>query len=275
MADQTQNTVPTPVSFDDVSLAHLTFNETYRVTRGAASQVVLGLQYMLTKLSAPTNEYQKSLYPLLTKLTQSVVSKYESTFLSVTDSVARQVYGANLNGHRNDGSLYRSVNSGVNRSLTYGYAQFGQLLKVLTSRLKFIVNRDPQTVKRYAESAVESASYVSLQTHCNEFLTFLVGVNDEWTKVVDTTRTQHNIQKRQHSPQTPHAQHAQHRPQHAPHRAHSQHSHVSHSGQDGQDGQGWVNVRSRKVNRHVVQGSGSTELRHHKTRGTFLSHTKS
>jgi C-8 sterol isomerase len=36
MADQSQtHTAPTPVSFDDVSLAHLTFNKTFRVARGA------------------------------------------------------------------------------------------------------------------------------------------------------------------------------------------------------------------------------------------------
>ena len=264
MADQTQNqTAPTPVSFDDVSLAHLTFNETYRVTRGAASQVVLGLQHMLTKLNSPTNDYQKSLYPQLTQLTQNVVTKYETTFLSVTDSVSRQVYGANLNGHRNDGSLYRSVNSGVNRSLTYGYAQFGQLLKVLTSRLKFIVNRDPKTVKRYTESAEESAAYVSLQTLCNEFLTFLSTVNDEWTTVVDTTRTQHNIQKTSSQPRTSQPRQRGQRPKQSP-------------SQSGQDGQGWVTVRTKRTNnRRVEQGSGSSEVRHHKTRTTLLTQSKS
>lgn len=252
MADQTQSeTVPTPVNFDDVSLAHLSFNETYRVTRGAASQVVLGLQHMLTKLSSPSNDYQRTLYPQLTQLTQKVVSKYETTFLSVTDSVARQVYGANLNGHRNDGSLYRSVNSGINRSLTYGYAQFGQLLKVLTSRLKFIVNRDPKTVKRYAESSEESVAYVSLQTQCNEFLTYISNVNDEWTKIVDTTRTQHNIQKTSTQPRQ---------------RGHLPKQPVS---QSGQDGQGWFTVRTRRTNRHVDQGSESSDVRHHKTRHHF------
>ena len=273
MADQTQNeTVPTPVSFDDVSLAHLAFNETYRVTRGSASQVVLGLRHMLTKLSSPTNDYQKSLYPQLTQLTQSVITKYESTFLNVTDSVSLQVYGANLNGHRNDGSLYRSVNSGVNRSLTYGYAQFGQLLKVLTSRLKFIVNRDPKTVKRYAESAEESAAYVSLQTCCNEFLTFLSGVNDEWTKVVDSTRTQHNIQKTTSQPRTSQPKQRNQRPKQT---SNTTSSTNTTSTQSGQDGQGWVTVRSRRTNnRHVENSNGSSEVRHHRTRSSFLSQSQ-
>ena len=196
MADQSQNqTAPTPVSFDDVSLAHLSFNETFRVTRGAASQVVLGLQYMLTKLTTPSNEYQKSIYPQLSTITQQIVDKYTTTFLQVTTPVNRQVFGANLNGHKNDGSLYRSVNSGVNRSLTYGYAQFGQLVKVLTSRLRFIVNRDSQTVQRYKDSTEEAGAYVQLQTLSNDFLTYLSSVNDEWNSIVDTARTQHNIQK--------------------------------------------------------------------------------
>ena len=196
MADQTQPpTVPTPVSFDDISLDHLSFNETFRVTRGSASQVVVGLRFMCGKLNEPTNEYQKSIYPQLSSFTQNIVSKYEETFLNVSESVARQVYGANLNGHRNDGSLYRSVNSGINRSLTYGYAQFGQLLKVLNSRLHFIVNRDVNSVKRYSEAPEESAAYVKLQEHSKEFLTYLSNVNDEWSKTIDSARLQHNIQK--------------------------------------------------------------------------------
>jgi len=284
MADQSQNqTVPTPVSFDDVSLAHLTFNETFRVTRGAASQVVLGLKNMLAKLSSPTNEYQKSLYPQLSTLTQSVVSKYEETFLSVTDSVHRQVYGANLNGHRNDGSLYRSVNSGVNRSLTYGYAQFGQLLKVLTSRLKFVVNRDPQTVKRYSESSEESAAYVKLQTLCNDFLSYLTTVNDEWTKTVDVARTQHNIQKtpRPQRTNTPRTQHTstertertdrtdrteksdrEQRPR-STRRVHS-----THHTEQPRDGQEWVTVRVKREAK--PQNSGSSQVRHHRTKSNTV-----
>ena len=83
MADQSQTqTAPTPVSFDDVSLAHLTFNKTFRVTRGAASQVVLGLQHMLTKLTTPSNEYQKSIYPQLSTITQQIVeARRNSTFI--------------------------------------------------------------------------------------------------------------------------------------------------------------------------------------------------
>lgn len=283
MADQTQTqTVPTPVSFDDVSLAHLTFNETFRVTRGAASQVVLGLKNMLTKLSSPTNEYQKSLYPQLSTLTQTVVSKYEETFLSITDSVQRQVYGANLNGHRNDGSLYRSVNSGVNRSLTYGYAQFGQLLKVLTSRLKFVVNRDPQTVKRYSESAEELTAYVQLQTLCNDFLSYLSSVNDEWTKTVDAARTQHNIQKTPRQPYTT-THRSQHgsterserseRSEHADReqrprttrRVYSTHNNSQQNNSQSNDGQEWVTVR---VKRDVKpqNTTGSTPVRHHRTK---------
>ena len=293
MADQTQTqTVPTPVSFDDVSLAHLSFNETFRVTRGAASQVVLGLKNMLTKLSSPTNEYQKSLYPQLTSLTQSVVSKYEETFLSVTDSVHRQVYGANLNGHRNDGSLYRSVNSGVNRSLTYGYAQFGQLLKVLTSRLKFVVNRDPTTVKRYSESTEESAAYVTLQTLSNDFLSYLTTVNDEWTQTVDAARTLHNIQKTPRTPRTQHTHSSSDRTDrparsdrtdrparsdrtdrtdipNTSRRVYSTHNNTSHTGQTTQtsksnDGKEWVTVRVKRETK--PENNGSTQVRHHRTK---------
>ena len=192
METQTQ-VAPTPVSFSDISLDHLGFNETYRVTRGAASQVVLGLRHMLTKLATPTNDYQRTLYPRLSELTRQVVNRYVSTFLGVTEPVVRQVYGANLNGPRNDGSLYHGVNSGVNRSLTYGYAQFGQLMKVLTNRLRFVTKRTVESVERYRTSQEEGNAYRALQGQATEFLTYLSQVNEEWTRVVESARTQHNV----------------------------------------------------------------------------------
>jgi hypothetical protein len=263
MAEQTQTQqAPTPVNFDDVSLAHLTFNETFRVTRGAASQVVLGLKNMLGKLSTPSNDYQKSIYPQLSKLTEEVVERYSQTFLQVTDSVSRQVYGANLNGHRNDGSLYRSVNSGINRSLTYGYAQFGQLIKVLTSRLRFITSRDAQTVQRYKESQQEAVAYVALQTQCNEFLTYLSSVNDEWTKIVDVARQQHNIQKTRQTRQprqqtTPSTEGQTQRPR----KQYTQRPRTQQNHQQ-QDGPEWVSVRVRRTD--APRPTGSKQVNHHR-----------
>ena len=61
MAQQQTSQAPTPVSFDDISLERLSFNETFRVTRSSASQVVLGLRNMLQKLSNPENDYQREL----------------------------------------------------------------------------------------------------------------------------------------------------------------------------------------------------------------------
>ena len=254
METQTQS-APTPVSFENISLDHLGFNETYRVTRGAASQVVLGLRHMLTKLATPTNDYQRTLYPRLSELTQQVVDRYVSTFLGVTEAVSRQVYGANLNGPRNDGSLYHSVNSGINRSLTYGYAQFGQLMKVLTNRLRFITKRTVESVERYRTSQAEGAAYTALQGQCNEFLTYLSTVNEDWTRVVESARQQHNIQRvqRQRTPRTD-------RPQTdssvRTYRPRTQQS----SRQNSQpDGDGFVTV----VRRRQPQ-SGRSQVRHHR-----------
>jgi hypothetical protein len=268
MADLTQTqTVPTPVSFDDVSLAHLTFNESFRVTRGAASQVVLGLRHMLTKLATPSNDYQKSIYPQLSKLTQEIVDRYSSSFLQVTSPVQRQVTGANLNGHRNDGSLYRSVNSGINRSLTYGYAQFGQLLKVLTSRLRFITNRDPQTVQRYKDNSEEATAYTQLQTQCTEFLTYLSSVNDEWTKVVDAARSEHNIQKTTRPPR----QHTQEQTEQ--HVRQPRRQHQTRQPRQQQDGAEWVTVRVRR-NVSSQEQTGTKSVNHHRTRSEYVKNAK-
>ena len=127
------NAQTTPVSFDDVSLESLqkSFNDTYKVSKGSSSQVVLGFKSMASRLQDPQNEYQQELYPRLKEMCMNLYNKYNQTFLTTfTSDVERQVYGANLNGNRNSGSLYRSIPSGVNRNLTYNYAQFGQLLRV-------------------------------------------------------------------------------------------------------------------------------------------------
>lgn len=182
----------TPVSFTDVSLTNLksSFNDTYKVSKGSASQVVLGFQSMSERLQEPSNEYQQTLYPKLKELCERLFTKYVETFLTTfSNNVERQVYGANLNGNRNNGSLYRSIPSGVNRNLTYNYAQFGQLMRVLTSRLRFIAQRDPSSVQRYKESAEEMCAYQKLQTNVNTFLTFISELLSEWNLLVSETRT--------------------------------------------------------------------------------------
>jgi len=267
METQTQ-VAPTPVSFENLSLEHLGFNETYRVTRGSASQVVLGLKYMLTKLATPTNDYQRTLYPRLSELTRQVVDRYVSTFLGVTDSVVRQVYGANLNGPRNDGSLYHSVNSGVNRNLTYGYAQFGQLMKVLTNRLRFVTNRTVESVERYRTSQEEGTAYRALQSHCTEFLTYMLQVNDEWTRVVEAARTQHNVQPQRFEQRAARSERSQYTLRsRGPRRQYTQRTEGRYNGQRSTqsprvDGEGFQEVRyrpGRRPVRHHRPTDGQTE----------------
>ena len=198
MSQQQNSNAPTnadsqiPVSFADVSITSLrsSFNDTYKVSKGSASQVVLGFQSMSERLQEPTNEYQQTLYPKLKELCTRLSTKYVETFLTTFASdVERQVFGANLNGNRNNGSLYRSIPSGVNRNLTYNYAQFGQLVRVLTSRLRFISQRDPSSVQRYKDSAEETSAYQKLQTNVNTFLTFISELLAEWNSLVSETRT--------------------------------------------------------------------------------------
>ena len=258
-APTSQETSTVPVSFENISLEHLGFNETYRVTRGAASQVVLGLRHMLTKLATPTNDYQRTLYPRLSELTRQVVDRYVSTFLGVSEPVVRQVYGANLNGPRNDGSLYHSVNSGVNRSLTYGYAQFGQLMKVLTNRLRFVTKRTVESVERYRSSQEEGAAYRALQSHCNDFLTYLSGVNDEWTRVVESARTQHGVVPQQRQNQS---------------QGQSQGSQQRSQRQGGYSGRGRYNGNNGRSRFQAprTDAEGFTEVRYRPSRGRPVRH---
>jgi hypothetical protein len=219
MAQEQNTNVPTnsdsqPVSFADVSFTYLKtqFKDTFKVSKGAASQVVLGFQAMTDRLTSPQNEYQQTLYPKLKQLCTDVYNRYETSFLTTFESdVERQVFGANLNGNRNNGSLYRSIPSGVNRTLTYNYAQFGQLMRVLVSRLKFVTQRDPNSVQRYKENQTEFAAYQKLQTITNTFLDYLTIVSNDWNTFVNETRTTYAVdteprQQRQQRQQRPQRQ---------------------------------------------------------------------
>lgn len=216
MAQQQTNNAPTnndsqttPVSFSDVSLETLqkSFSDTYKVSKGSASQVVLGFRAMASRLQDPQNEYQQELYPQLKRMCTNVFNKYNETFLtSFSSDVERQVYGANLNGNRNSGSLYRSIPSGVNRNLTYNYAQFGQLLRVLSGRLRFVVNRDAGSVQRYKDSTDETSAYQKLQTKSTEFLTYLETVSSEWDTFVKSTRTKFSVEETHEKKERPQRQ---------------------------------------------------------------------
>ena len=203
MAEQTNNAstnddLQTPINFNDVSLETLqkSFNDTYKVSKGSASQIVIGFKLMASRLLGPQNEYQQELYPQLKQMCTSIFDKYNEMFLmNFQGNVDRQVYGANLNGNRNSGSLYRSIPSGVNRNLTYNYAQFGQLVRVLSGRLRFIVNRDVGSVQRYKDSLDEASSYQTLQTKSNEFLKYLDTVSSNWDTFVKATRVKYSVEE--------------------------------------------------------------------------------
>lgn len=200
----------TSVSFEDVSLTTLkkSFNDTYKVSKGSASQTVLGFMSMSERLTEPTNEYQQTLYPKLKELCQTLYTTYENTFLTDFDcDTQKQVFGANLNGNRNNGSLYRSIPSGVNKTLSYNYAQFGQLVRVLTSRLRFIVQRDPNNVQRYKTSQDEFSAYQKLQTKTKEFLEQLEKLSHEWNTLVSETRVKYGVETK---PRTQHREHREH-----------------------------------------------------------------
>lgn len=262
------NTQSTPISFDDVSLEMLqkSFNDTYKVSKGSSSQVVLGFQSMASRLQDPQNEYQQELYPRLKEMCMNLYNKYNHTFLTkFSNEVERQVYGANLNGNRNSGSLYRSIPSGVNRNLTYNYAQFGQLLRVLSGRLRFVVNRDVESVQRYKDSRDESLAYQSLQTKCTEFLKYLETLSTEWDTFVKSTRTKHAVEeperkdRQDRQPRNQFTQFTQFTPfTQRSERTHSNHSN-HHSRHNSQNAHFSSSERSQKEYKPVRKANSSNE----------------
>lgn len=239
----------TTVSFDNVSLDFVekSFNDTYKVSKGSSSQVVIGFKSMASRLQDTQNEYQQELYPQLKQLCKSIYDKYNETFLQSFDTdVERQVFGANLNGNRNSGSLYRSIPSGVNRNLTYNYAQFGQLLRVLCGRLRFIVNRDAGSVQRYKDSHAESVAYQKLQSKAVEFIKYLDSVSADWDAFVKSTRAKYSVEDNKERKFTDRRQYPRHQRQRDDNPRQT-YKPVRSSNQT--DGETWTRVRPRRQQR--------------------------
>jgi hypothetical protein len=197
------------VSFDDISLNHISYNESFRVCLGSAGQIVkaigcineqlVGSEHEQKKLSE--NKYQETLYPELTKLTKEIVDKYNEVFMSdINDPIKRQVFGANLNGGKNIGVLSRNVLvRGVKFGLKYKFSQFGQLLNTLIQRFEYIHTRDPMAVERYKNSEVERNNFKLLQDKSDYFIKFITndvdGIYVKWNAVVAKARENAGVTK--------------------------------------------------------------------------------
>jgi hypothetical protein len=188
IADDQHDKYP-ETDFTDISLESLNYSDEFRVIRASASQVVLGLQSMANRIGEGDTEYRKSLYPALKKIVSDLVLEYKTKLLTTTSDLQKQVFGANLNGIRNNGSLNFTVTtSGVKPNLMYKYAQFGQLLRVLVQRLKFIATRDPTRVARYRDNEDEKNEFTNLQKLTNEFLIYLDNLKNTWNTTVQEAR---------------------------------------------------------------------------------------
>jgi hypothetical protein len=197
------------ISFDDISLDHISYNESFRVCLGSAGQIVKAIKRINEQLvgtekeqkKLPENKYQETLYPELTKLSKEIVDKYNEIFMSdLNDPIKKQVFGANLNGSKNMGVLSRNVLvRGVKFGLKYKFAQFGQLLNTLIQRFEYIHTRDPMAVDRYKNSEVERNSFKLLQSKSDSFIKFITndtdGIYIKWNAIVTKARENAGVTK--------------------------------------------------------------------------------
>lgn len=208
-SNKAEENAQVPVSFEDIDPTKMTFSTTFKCARSTAGQVVQGFHHLRMQLEGegtyasekkvPTNDYQKSLYPGMSKLAGQIVEKFNEKFVTgVTDPLQRQVFGANLNGSRNNGQLNKFIPcKQVDRFLRYKFAQFGQLLNLLNYRLMFIANRDPQYIKRYKENPEEHKHFETLRGLCREFCDYLkkdeTSVSGLWAECIVEARKLGNV----------------------------------------------------------------------------------
>ena len=195
----------TEPNFDDISLNVIHFNKKFNLNKAAASQLVKGFESMGEDKSTtiPNNDYQKYLYPMLVDICKTIVDAYCEYFLTdLTSAVKRQVYGANLNGNTNTGCLDRTIRTaGVDTRRQYFYAQFGELLQTLMQRIKFIAERNVDTISRYVTNTEEREHFLTLQKQASEYYGFLDLVRTQWKTTVQTARSNNSdVQPKQKRP---------------------------------------------------------------------------
>jgi hypothetical protein len=200
------------VLFDNIDVTTFSFSLLYKCAKSTTGQVIQGLYHMASHLQGvneykddkkETNgQYQEYLYPKIALIAMRVVMEYKKKFINdIINPLQKQVFGANLNGNRNNGQLNKFiVCKGVDKNLRYKYAQFKQLLSLLLYRLTFIANRDADSVNRYNENLDEKMHFVDLQNRVIEFCKFLKENDDsifnEWNNCLIYAHKVHNIDKK-------------------------------------------------------------------------------
>ena len=115
-----ESTQTTPESYN-LSLSDVSYDEKYRINQGSISQLLRGMLEMVSRLTEPTNEYQKELYPALKSIVSGFVEKY-NVLLLCSSEVEREVKRFNLHGY--NGKLKNPVStSGVKYNIVYNYYQ--------------------------------------------------------------------------------------------------------------------------------------------------------
>ena len=128
-------------------------------------------------------------------LSKKVIEKYNENFIYTAKSkLEKQIYGANLNGSYNDGKLpYSVIANGLSYHLRYKFCQFGQLLRVITQRMEYIMSRDVSLIERYSDEESKNI-FKRLQTDCGTFLKYLhEEIHPKWSKSVQDARVSGGI----------------------------------------------------------------------------------
>lgn len=169
-----------------LTLANVSYDEKYRLNQGSASQLVRGLTEMVVRLTDPTNDYQRELYPALRSIVSEFVERYEQ-LLTTSNQTEFEIHRYNLHGY--SGRVKMPISTrGVKYNLIYKYANFGDYLKTIVQRLKFLTER--QVPQRYITNEAELAVFTALQTKVTDFLKFITEETEpKWNTAVATART--------------------------------------------------------------------------------------
>lgn len=175
-------------NFDNITLDVVTFNRTFCRNRGTLSQIVKSFSDMKTRLEAPSNEYQKGLYPHIQSECDSVVNEYVSLVGSINPS-DNYVFGFYLNGPNNDGK--RKATTTPHELKTYGVSEFKETLRSVNDRLRHIKLTCQKKVNE--STRVDNEVFERMVKFCDDFHTIIDEKLTRWNDFIDNFRKANGI----------------------------------------------------------------------------------
>jgi hypothetical protein len=169
--------------FSNIGLDVVQFNRSFSRNRGTLSQIVKSLEDMRERLSSPSNDYQKELYPVIQEHCKDVIDKYNE-LLSCIDPSNNSMCGYYLNGPLNNGK--RKATTTPHEIKSYGVSEYKESLKSINDRLRHIKFDCQKNIKEHTKNdpAYNTEGFVKMIEFTDLFHKHIIEKLDLWNQFI-------------------------------------------------------------------------------------------